>query len=566
MPLRLCGPAFLLAVICAFPAFATEAHLTSFGNAYPAAKNSRIGTCTLCHLIAPVRNSYGDAFKTANHSFASIEGADSDGDGFSNLAEINALTFPGIPSDKPSASTTGSLTLTLDPAAAVTAGAQWRVGSGGAYQNSGATVTGLPAGSATIQFKAVGGWTAPADLTGTIVANRTAVATGTYTRALVSVPGVAGQTLTAASGMVSSAGLILGAITQQHSNTVPVGNVISQAPAAGTLVNPGAAVALVVSLGPAQVTVPNVVGQTHSAAVTALTAAGLTVGVITQEYSATAPAGKVLSQAPAAGLTVFSGSAVALKVSKGPQPVIVPGVVGQTQAAATTAVTGAGLVVGAVTQRHDATVPDGMVISQTPVAGAEAPPGSAVGLLLSQGPGLVAVPDVTGQTQTAAATVIASAGLVLGTVTQEYSATILAGRAISQTPAANAQADAGTAVALVLSQGPQPVPVPDVTGLAQDAAAAAITAAGLAVGQVNETPSDTVPAGSVISQIPPAGTPAAPASLVNLTVSSGPQSAGCACLGAKKGAFPPGGITGMLGDLFMIGLALMALQVKSRGK
>jgi hypothetical protein len=94
--------------------------------------------------------------------------------------------------------------------------------------------------------------------------------------------------------------------------------VISQNPAAGTNVTPGSAVALTVSLGPALVTVPNVVNLTQANASAALSAAGLTTGAVTTASSATVAAGSVISENPAAGASVAPGSAVALVVSSGP--------------------------------------------------------------------------------------------------------------------------------------------------------------------------------------------------------------------------------------------------------
>jgi PASTA domain len=71
---------------------------------------------------------------------------------------------------------------------------------------------------------------------------------------------------------------------------------------------------------PAQVTVPNVVGQTQAAATSALTAAGLTLGAVTTGDGTTTtpptPSGSVMSQSPAAGATAASGSAVALVVAQ----------------------------------------------------------------------------------------------------------------------------------------------------------------------------------------------------------------------------------------------------------
>ena len=56
-----------------------------------------------------------------------------------------------------------ALKVTLSPAEAVSAGAQWRV-DGGAWRASGAVVTGLTAGAHTVSFAAAAGWTAPADV------------------------------------------------------------------------------------------------------------------------------------------------------------------------------------------------------------------------------------------------------------------------------------------------------------------------------------------------------------------------------------------------------------------
>jgi beta-lactam-binding protein with PASTA domain len=74
---------------------------------------------------------------------------------------------------------------------------------------------------------------------------------------------------------------------------------------------------LVVSLGPALVAVPAVVGQPQASAQAAILAAGLTVGAVTSANSATVPAGSVISQAPVGGDSVAAGTAVNLVVSDG---------------------------------------------------------------------------------------------------------------------------------------------------------------------------------------------------------------------------------------------------------
>jgi hypothetical protein len=75
---------------------------------------------------------------------------------------------------------TGSLTVTISPAGAITAGAQWRVDSG-AWQNSGTTVSSLLVGSHTVNFKTVSGWNTPGDQQVTIADGQTTAVTGTYT-------------------------------------------------------------------------------------------------------------------------------------------------------------------------------------------------------------------------------------------------------------------------------------------------------------------------------------------------------------------------------------------------
>ncbi len=79
---------------------------------------------------------------------------------------------------------TGSLQINLTPQEAVTAGAQWQVDDG-AWQNSGATVSGLLNVSHTVVFKMVGGWVTPISQTAMINANQIATSIGPYGRAPV---------------------------------------------------------------------------------------------------------------------------------------------------------------------------------------------------------------------------------------------------------------------------------------------------------------------------------------------------------------------------------------------
>jgi len=144
----------------------------------------------------------------------------------------------------------------------------------------------------------------------------------------VQVPDVVGKTQDEATNAITSAGLVVGKVTEEYSDTVPAGKVISQSPFAGTEVDKGSVVDLVISKGkktegetpaPAsnKVQVPDVVGKTRADAENAITQAGLKVGNVTEDYSDTVPAGKVISQSPSAGTEVEKGSAVDLVISKG---------------------------------------------------------------------------------------------------------------------------------------------------------------------------------------------------------------------------------------------------------
>ncbi|MDT3780004.1 PASTA domain-containing protein [Nitrospira sp. MA-1] len=325
----------------------------------------------------------------------------------------------------------------------------------------------------------------------------------------VAVPNVVGLAQTVAQTAIAAAGLTVGAESTVNSGTVPIGDVISQTPAAGTNVLPGNAVTLVVSLGTA---VPDLVGMSQSAAVTAITTANLTVGPVTTATSTTVPAGVVISQSPAAGSNVPPGSAVTLVVSLGAK---VPNVVGLTQAAADTALTKAGLTLGAVTTATSETVPAGTVISQSPVAESNVAPGTAVSLVVSLG---VVVPKVVGLTQAAAESAITTVSLTVGRVTKANSSSVAAGRVISQNPAAEAKVKAGSAVDLVVSLGAK---VPNVVEISKGSAQTALSSAGLKVGKVTSANSQTVAVGNVISQDPPAGSNVAPGSAVDLVVSLG---------------------------------------------
>jgi beta-lactam-binding protein with PASTA domain len=339
---------------------------------------------------------------------------------------------------------------------------------------------------------------------------------------MVAVPTVEGLTQDDATTALTGAKLKVGIITQQTSNTVATGKVISQDGASGSSLAEGSSVSLVISSGPQMVAVPTVEGLTQDDATTALTAAQLKAGTVTQQASNTVASGRVIGQDAASGSSLAEGSSVNLVISSGPQMMVaVPTVEGLTQAAATTAITGAKLMVGTVTQQFSNTVATAKVISQDPTSGSLAQ-GSSVNLVISSGPQMVTVPNVEELAQDAATTTITGAKLMVGTVTQQISNTVATGKVIGQDPTGGSSVTEGSPVNLMISSGPQMVAVPNVEGLTPDAATATIIDAKLLMGTVTQLTSNTVATGNVISQDPASGSSAAEGSPVNLVISSGP--------------------------------------------
>jgi serine/threonine-protein kinase len=172
-------------------------------------------------------------------------------------------------------------------------------------------------------------------------------------------------------------------LTQREpSDTIDRGRATRTSPPGGSLAERQSNVNLYISSGPAQVTVPDVTGQSESAATAELSNAGLRTD-ITEEESGQ-QAGTVLRQDPGAGAQVARGATVTLVVAKPPAQASVPDVTGLTQDAATARLGGAGFSVS--TQSRTVTDPaqDGVVLSQRPAGGSSASRGSTVTIVVGK--------------------------------------------------------------------------------------------------------------------------------------------------------------------------------------
>jgi serine/threonine-protein kinase len=103
---------------------------------------------------------------------------------------------------------------------------------------------------------------------------------------------------------------------EEEESAKPAGEVIRQAPSAGSELPPGSSVAIVVSKGERKAKVPNVIGKERSEAVQALREAGFVPSVQEQETEVPAQVGRVTDQFPPPGSEVEPGAEVTVVVGK----------------------------------------------------------------------------------------------------------------------------------------------------------------------------------------------------------------------------------------------------------
>ena len=111
-------------------------------------------------------------------------------------------------------------------------------------------------------------------------------------------------------------------INERHDVDVERNHVISQSPSQGTELKKGDLVTIVISLGPEELSVPNLMGYTLNDAKKILEKDGLKLGTISYDYSEVYKEGTVINQNPVVGVgSIKKGDSVNVVVSKGQKPV-----------------------------------------------------------------------------------------------------------------------------------------------------------------------------------------------------------------------------------------------------
>lgn len=200
------------------------------------------------------------------------------------------------------------------------------------------------------------------------------------------VPNVEGLKLDNVKSQLEELGLTV-VTTEETSDSVDAGIIISQDLKQGTEIAEGMTINLVVSTGSEKGTVSDVGGYTASDATSALQRNGFRV-VESSEYSDTVEAGKVIRTSPAAGSQVEKGTTVTIYVSKGPEDtsVPVPDLRGLTVAQAKEKLSAVGLVLSTtVSYEYDSTVKKDKIISQSYTVGSKVEKGTTISVTVSLG-------------------------------------------------------------------------------------------------------------------------------------------------------------------------------------
>lgn len=137
----------------------------------------------------------------------------------------------------------------------------------------------------------------------------------------------------------------------------------------------------------------------------------------------------------------------------------------------------------------------------------------------------VTVPDVTGVVIERALALLADGELRIGRISEVETESSPPGTVLAQRPAAGTDLTVGGAVDLTVARSPALTTVPSVAGLSEAEALRRLREVGLVPGTRVRAPSETLPAGTVVGTQPGPGTRVAVDSIIEVTISSGPQRA-----------------------------------------
>ena len=198
-------------------------------------------------------------------------------------------------------------------------------------------------------------------------------------------PDFRGMTITAAEDNAKQHELTVIEAGSEFSDDYAAGEIMSQTPRQGSNVSKGDTISVIISKGPEDATVPDVVGKNLDAATKLLKENNLDVGTVTEVYSDSYDAGEVVYQETDAGTKLEKGSLINLQISLGAKPQsIVPNMIGNDLETAQTQLANAKLNLGSVTYQ-ESDEPEGYVLSQGINPGSEVDQYTTVNIVVSAG-------------------------------------------------------------------------------------------------------------------------------------------------------------------------------------
>lgn len=133
----------------------------------------------------------------------------------------------------------------------------------------------------------------------------------------------------------------------------------------------------------------------------------------------------------------------------------------------------------------------------------------------------VRVPELEGLDVEEAATSAEGLGLVIQIVDQRHDPSVQSGRVLEQTPQADSSVRRGRKIKVVVSLGGEVLEVPDLIGHANRAVAIELRQVGFFPGDEARVPNRRSQPGTVLAQVPAAGTPAVPKTRIHRLIADG---------------------------------------------
>jgi serine/threonine-protein kinase len=180
----------------------------------------------------------------------------------------------------------------------------------------------------------------------------------------------------------------------------------------------------------------------------------------------------------------------------------------------------AGLEIEIVEDRNDPEADPGTVAEQEPAAGAEVARGRRVRVVRSLGSERLVVPDLVGQPAREVEIRLRQLGLEAGVESRAWRRSAPAGAVVAQVPPAGGPASSGTRIHRLVSEGPVPVRwvMPDLGGRRLDVIESWLRWSGLRRGALRRVDAAGREPGTVVGQLPAAGSPVSARGVVELTL------------------------------------------------